>query len=41
MAAPEWVVKLIDKSGMMKECMKLMKEMNESQEKAVKERLES
>ena len=34
MAEPEWIMKLIEKGGDATECMKLLKEINESQEKA-------
>ena len=34
MSNPEWVTKLLDKGGDIEKCMKLLHELNTSQEKA-------
>ena len=34
MAAPEWIMKLIEKGGDANECMQLLKEINQAQDKA-------
>ena len=37
MAAPDWIMKLIEKGGDANECMQLLKEINQAQDKAERE----